>query len=237
MAARLGGRQMRGGLAMLFALALTGACSPASPVVALDAPATTIEPKAPSPVAAAEASLTASGLSVAATEAAIRTGSSLAAAAASNFVVRTVLAADRPLEAGDYLWDTEGAPEGERRIVIDIEAKRLYLYRGGVEIGRAHIIYGHDDKPTPTGSFTILEKKEDHVSNLYDAPMPYMLRLTMDGVAIHGSEVDDRYATHGCVGVPDEFAELLFAEAKLGDRVLITNGWMTDTYAGDPQTS
>ena len=39
--------------------------------------------------------------------------------------------------------------------------------------------------PTPTGVFPITEKKRHHVSNLYDAPMPYMLRLTDDGIAIH----------------------------------------------------
>jgi lipoprotein-anchoring transpeptidase ErfK/SrfK len=99
-----------------------------------------------------------------------------------------------------------------------------------VEIGRAAILYGADDKPTPAGTFTILEKKRHHVSNLYGAPMPYMMRLTWDGVAIHGSEVEWGSATHGCVGVPSEFAALLFAAARKGDPVLVTNRWRTDLY-------
>jgi lipoprotein-anchoring transpeptidase ErfK/SrfK len=53
-----------------------------------------------------------------------------------------------------------------------------------------------------------------------------MLRLTNDGVSIHGSEVEWAAATHGCIGVPTKFAALLFAQAKLGDRVIITNGKM-----------
>lgn len=150
--------------------------------------------------------------------------------AAQAFKIETFLQPDRPLKARDYVWDAEGAPKARLRIIVDIEAQRLYVYRGGVEIGRSTIIYGADDKPTPTGTFPILEKDADHVSNLYDAEMPYMLRLTWDGVAIHGSEVDEWAATNGCIGIPDEFAALLFAEAKLGDQVLVTNGWMTEIY-------
>jgi lipoprotein-anchoring transpeptidase ErfK/SrfK len=68
-----------------------------------------------------------------------------------------------------------------RAIVVDVQTQVVYVYRGGVEIGRSAILYGADDKPTPTGSFKILQKKRHHVSNLYGAPMPYMMRLTMDG--------------------------------------------------------
>jgi lipoprotein-anchoring transpeptidase ErfK/SrfK len=83
-------------------------------------------------------------------------------------------------------------------------------------------LYGADDVPTPTGRFRILERDKDHHSNLYDsAPMPYMLRLTLDGVAIHGSDVREGYATHGCVGVPTAFAKRLFQQARVGDEVFI----------------
>jgi len=78
-------------------------------------------------------------------------------------------------------------------------------------------------KPTPTGAFPVLQKAADYHSTTYDAPMPYMLRLTADGVAIHASNVRQGWATHGCVGVPLEFARKLFAEAKLGDQVSITD--------------
>jgi lipoprotein-anchoring transpeptidase ErfK/SrfK len=51
--------------------------------------------------------------------------------------------------------------------------------------------------------------------------MPDMLRLTNDGVAIHGSNVREGWATHGCIGVPLEFARLLFAVTGKGDLVAI----------------
>ena len=160
-------------------------------------------------------------------------GAAVPAAASSvpsDFAVRGILTPDRPLGPRDYVWEASGVPAGPLRIVVDLSAEMLYVYRGGIEIGRTYIIYGADDKPTPTGIFPILQKRKDHVSNLYDAPMPYMMRLTWDGIAIHGSAVAADAATHGCIGIPEEFAAILFREAKLGDRVMVTRGWMRAAY-------
>ena len=155
------------------------------------------------------------------------------ARAADVPVVTEILAPDADLEEGEYLWEPMRAASGRLEIVADVARDRLYVYRGGVEIGRTILIYGNDDKPTPLGSFKILQKDRDHVSNLYNAPMPYMLRLTWTGIALHGSgdTVDNRYATHGCIGLPDEFAALLFRAAKLGDRVTVTRNWLPQFYS------
>lgn len=142
------------------------------------------------------------------------------------FVIKRILKIEGPFTHGTYVWDDEGVPDGPLVITVDLKAQTLSVFRNGYEIGAAVILYGADDKPTPLGMYPILEKDRDHVSNLYDAPMPYMLRLTNDGVAIHGSPVEWGSATHGCIGVPNEFAALLFAQAKVGDRVFITNGKM-----------
>ncbi|HJO67247.1 MAG TPA: L,D-transpeptidase family protein [Sphingomonas sanguinis] len=140
------------------------------------------------------------------------------------FVVRRILDLKKPLSHGDYVWDESGAPDGPVVITVDLAAQVVSIFRDGYEIGTAAIIYGADNMPTPLGVFPILQKDADHVSNLYDAPMPYMLRLTNDGVAIHASDVRYGNATHGCVGVPTGFARKLFAATHLGDRVIVTNG-------------
>lgn len=140
------------------------------------------------------------------------------------FVVRQILDLKKPLSHGDYVWDESTAPDGPIVITVDLAAQVVSIFRDGYEIGTAAIIYGADNMPTPLGVFPILEKDADHVSNLYDAPMPYMLRLTHDGVAIHGSDVRYGNATHGCIGVPTAFARKLFAATHLGDRVIVTNG-------------
>lgn len=125
---------------------------------------------------------------------------------------------------GDWVWDEEGVPPGRVVMTVDLKAQTISVFRGGYEIGAAAMLYGANDKPTPLGRFPVLEKDADHVSNLYDAPMPYMLRLTMDGVAIHGSKVEWGYATHGCIGVPVPFAKALFGVVKKGDLVIVTKG-------------
>ena len=129
-----------------------------------------------------------------------------------------------PIKFGDYTWDDAGIPAGPLIVTVDLAAQTLSVFRDGYEIGATAILYGADDKPTPLGSFPILMKDAHHVSSLYGAPMPYTMRLTNDGVAVHGTEVAWGYATHGCIGVPTAFAKLLFREAKVGDRVIITRG-------------
>lgn len=126
---------------------------------------------------------------------------------------------------GEWTWDESGAPrQGRIVMTVDLHAQTISVFRDGYEIGTAAVLYGADDKPTPLGRFPVLEKDADHVSNLYGAPMPYMLRLTTDGVAIHGSAIEEGYATHGCIGVPTPFARKLFAAVRKGDLAVITRG-------------
>ena len=139
--------------------------------------------------------------------------------------IRRELPISQWLRPGDYAWNDEGVPAGPVTIVVNIRARVLSAYRDGIEIGRSSIIYGSNDKPTPFGTFPIMQKDADHRSSIYDgAPMPHMLRLTGDGVAIHGAEMADDYATHGCIGLPKEFAALLFRAAHVGDPVLVWKG-------------
>jgi len=139
-------------------------------------------------------------------------------------VVRQILDLKKPLRHGDYVWNESAAPQGPVVITVDLAAQVVSIFRDGYEIGTAAIIYGADNMPTPLGVFPILQKDADHVSNLYDAPMPYMLRLTNDGIAIHASDVQYGNATHGCIGVPTGFARKLFNATRIGDRVIVTNG-------------
>ncbi|HEX8223135.1 MAG TPA: L,D-transpeptidase family protein [Allosphingosinicella sp.] len=143
-----------------------------------------------------------------------------------RFVVRRILDIPGPLKMGEFHWDETGAPaEGPIVITVDLEAQVLSIFRGGYEIGAAAVLYGRDDKPTPLGAFPITQKRARHVSNLYGSPMPYMMRMTNDGISIHGSDsVAPGFATHGCVAVPTAFAKKLFEAAKLGDIVIVTSG-------------
>lgn len=135
--------------------------------------------------------------------------------------VRSLLAISAPLGFGDYVWNETGVPDGPTWIRVDLRSQLISIFRGEHEIGTAVIVYGGDNKETPVGKLRILAKARDHQSSIYDAPMPYTLRLTGDGVSIHGSSVRSRAATHGCIGVPIAFAKRLFDAARVGDEVVI----------------
>lgn len=144
-----------------------------------------------------------------------------------GMTLKRVLDTGGPIKFGDWFWDEKGVPAGPVVITVDLDAQVLSIFRDGYEIGTAAIIYGADEKPTPLGTFPILQKDADHKSSTYwGAPMPYMQRLTWDGVSIHGAPIDPSYATHGCIGVPKPFAKLLFGATRLGDKVIVTKGKM-----------
>lgn len=142
-----------------------------------------------------------------------------------RFVIKRILPIDGPIKYGKWYWDDTNVPDGPIVITVDLEARVLSVFKGGYEIGATAVLLGTTEKPTPLGVFPIKWKKADHYSSIYDsAPMPYTMRLTNDGVAIHGTKVEKGYASRGCVGVPTPFAKKLFAVAKLGDAVIITRG-------------
>jgi len=136
--------------------------------------------------------------------------------------VRSILKVPHPLTYGEFVWDDRGVPSGPVWVRVDLESQLISVFRAGHEIGTAVVLYGAERKQTPRGIFPILAKDRDHRSSTYgNAPMPYALRLTGDGVSIHGSNVRWGYATHGCIGVPLDFARRLFSEVHKGDQVVI----------------
>lgn len=136
-------------------------------------------------------------------------------------IVASMLNSRGTMRFGDYIWNDKGVRPGAVWVRVDLTRQTLSVFRAGHEIGATVILYGATAKPTPAGVFPIQAKKVEHRSSLYDAEMPYMLRLTGDGVAIHASQVRKGFATHGCIGVPRAFAKLLYDEVKVGDRVAI----------------
>lgn len=153
------------------------------------------------------------------------------------YVIRRVLPVPGVMRIGDTYWDEAGVPDGPVVITVDLQAKVLSIFRAGYEIGTAAILYGGDDKPTPLGVYPITQKDARHRSSIYGgAPMPWMMRLTNDGVSIHGSPgMEAGLMTHGCVGVPVAFAKKLFGAAKLGTKVIVTDGERLDI--GKPITA
>lgn len=139
-----------------------------------------------------------------------------------------------PIPFGDWAWNETNAPlTGPVLITVDINSETLSVFRGGHQIGMTRMTYGDNDKPTPIGVFPITQKSEKHRSNIFvNAPMPYMLRITNDGISVHGADkIKPIYATNGCVGIPNTFAKKLFGVVEIGDRIVVTKA--RDLRAGD----
>jgi len=150
-------------------------------------------------------------------------------AANEPFVIKRVLDIKDPIRYGQWYWDEDGVPAGPLVMTVDLDARVLSVFRGGYEIGATAVLLGTDEYPTPLGRFPIISKERHNVSEKYgNAPMPWTLRLTPDGVAIHGGhQVRNGYASHGCISTPDDFQAKLFDIAKKGDVVIITRGKTT----------
>jgi hypothetical protein len=130
----------------------------------------------------------------------------------------------KELEPGKYVWHPEISPAGPVVVVISLPDQQLYVFRNGVRIGRSTVSTGTKGHKTPTGVFTILQRKVDHESSIYKgAKMPHMQRLTWDGIAIHAGRLPGYPASHGCVRVPVEFAENLYSVTSIGTTVIIAD--------------
>ncbi|HEX7752296.1 MAG TPA: L,D-transpeptidase [Novosphingobium sp.] len=135
--------------------------------------------------------------------------------------ISSVLNVSEKMRFGDFVWNDEGVAAGPAWARIDLARQVISVFRGDDEIGTAVILYGTDGMPTPTGHFAVRKMDPAYYSRSYDAPMPFAMFLTDDGVAIHASNVRSGFATHGCIGVPEGFARRLFAEIKRGDSVWV----------------
>lgn len=124
----------------------------------------------------------------------------------------------------DFSWTPERAPTGPLVVVVSVPAQQAFVYRNGVRIGKSIVSTGMQGHETPGGVFRILQKRRDHQSNLYEGlSMPFLQRLTWDGIALHAGDLPGYPASHGCVVFPQAFAEQLFSATSLGDLVVIVS--------------
>jgi hypothetical protein len=154
--------------------------------------------------------------------------------AQSSLETGSVLQAAERLKAGEYIWAPQVAPEGPVLLVVSLATQRAIIYRNGLPIGITTVSTGRPGYRTPTGVFTVLQRRVEHYSSLYnDAPMPYMQRLTWGGVALHGGNLPGYPASHGCIRLPHEFARLLYGVTRLGMTVVVTNDAAVPRVAPD----
>jgi hypothetical protein len=111
------------------------------------------------------------------------------------------------------------------QIIVSTDSQQLTVYDGDRIVATSKVSTGKPGHDTPTGIFSVLEKRKYHESNIYSAaPMPWMQRLTWSGIALHESNSVPRYpASHGCVRMPAEFARQLYRMTTRGVHVIIND--------------
>ena len=112
-----------------------------------------------------------------------------------------------------------------RALCVDKSSRTLRWVVDGVVLRTVEVRFGSDELPTREGAFSVFRKSRDHVSSLYDTPMPFAMFFS-GGQAVHYSPdfAANGYdgASHGCVNVRDRAGvEWLFDHVRLGDTVIV----------------
>ena len=143
----------------------------------------------------------------------------------------------------------EGVSNGDPSVVIRLGEQRAYFYRGTDVVGETNVSTGRKGYETPPGSYKIIQKNENHVSNLYGdlydeygdlveknvdlekdkvpedgvfigSPMPYYMRFHR-GYGMHAGRVPSYRASHGCVRLPRTMARRFFENVEIGTPVVV----------------
>lgn len=126
------------------------------------------------------------------------------------------------LKPGQYVWRDVPATAGAERVVVSLSDQMAYLYRGDTLVAASTISSGKEGKDTPTGIFSVLDKRPMYRSKKYDnAPMPWMQRIDQYGIALHAGYNPGEPASHGCVRLPSAFAKKLYTVTDLGTPIYI----------------
>src|SRR5438105_4561983 len=80
-------------------------------------------------------------------------------------IPRAVTAPPRP-RAKPSWWDDAGA-SGARSIVIHLGDQRAFFFKGKKAVGESTISTGRKGFETPPGTYHVIQKDKNHVSNLY----------------------------------------------------------------------
>ena len=153
-----------------------------------------------------------------------------------------------PIKINQSVYD--GLTPDQARVVVSISKQRAYLLRGEEVAIDSPISSGKRAGMTPTGSFSVMEKDKDHRSSVYGdfkdssgrtvrsgisvridsapsgthyvgAPMKWFMRLTGDGVGMHVGILPGYPASHGCIRMPPQGAEMFYNRVKIGTPVRV----------------
>jgi hypothetical protein len=147
-----------------------------------------------------------------------------------------------------YAWNGDGVP-GAPKIIVHIQRQRAYFFKGKAMVGETTVSTGKPGFSTPPGQYRVVWKNKDHISTRFGdyvddfgtvvksnvdsrkdsrppgthfdgARMPYAM-FFKGGYAMHQGYVPPYAASHGCIRLPPEIAEIFFNAAPLGTPVVV----------------
>jgi L,D-transpeptidase catalytic domain len=147
-----------------------------------------------------------------------------------------------------YAWNGDGVP-GKPKIVVHIGKQRAYFFKGNALVGETTVSTGKPGFSTPPGQYRVVWKNEDHISTRFGdyvddygnvvksnvdsrkdrkppgthfdgARMPFAM-FFKGGYAMHQGYVPPYAASHGCIRLPGEVAEIFFNASPLGTPVVV----------------
>ena len=146
-----------------------------------------------------------------------------------------------------YEWNG-GTLSGGHAVTIDLSEQKAFITRGGQPVGWTYVASGKPGHGTPTGSFSVCEKTRDKRSDRWGqvvdsegdvvvsdarsdrdgggrfvgASMPFWMRIH-GPVGMHAGHIPSpgSPASHGCVRLPRDMAEILFGVLEIGTPVKV----------------
>lgn len=138
---------------------------------------------------------------------------------------------------------------GKPRVVVDLSAQEAHLYRGKRRVASSRISSGREGHRTPTGTFRVIRKRENHRSSLYGdyvdargrvvkanvdvrkhrkprgaryrgAPMPFYVEFK-PSYGLHAGHLPGVPASHGCIRMPYWKARQFYRAVRVGTPVIV----------------
>lgn len=160
-----------------------------------------------------------------------------------------LIAKQAPITINKNIYDS--LSPNESHVIVSLAKQRAYLLAGDQIAIDTPISSGKRVGMTPSGKFSVLEKDKDHRSSVYGdfkdasgrtvrsgisvridsapsgthyvgAPMLWFMRLTGDGVGMHIGILPGYPASHGCIRMPAQSAEMFYNRVKIGTPVEVT---------------
>jgi hypothetical protein len=164
------------------------------------------------------------------------------------FAPQSVPSAPQQVADGVSYWDGDGM-SGTPSVVLDLSEQKAYFYKGGQLAGVSLVCSGDEKHPTTPGQFKVTEKDKYHKSNLYGdyvdaagnvvvkdvdvkkdrmppgcrfdgSKMTHFMRFN-GGAGMHEGFIAGYPASHGCVRLPGNMAEIFFHNLSVGTPVKV----------------